>query len=87
MDALPADLILTGGKVVTVDDRFSIASAIAVRDGRILAVGSDAEIERHRAPRTEEIALVGRTVLPGLIDGHAHMDRAGLRLVRQNRLG
>ena len=81
MDALPADLILTGGKVVTVDDRFSIASAIAVRDGRILAVGSDAEIERHRAPRTEEIALVGRTVLPGLIDGHAHMDRAGLRLV------
>lgn len=81
MDAILADLILTGGKVLTVDARFSIAQAVAVRDGRILAVGSDAAIERHRGPRTEEIALAGRTMMPGLIDGHAHMDRAGLRQI------
>jgi len=60
MDAILADLILTGGKVLTVDARFSIAQAVAVRDGRILAVGSDAAIERHRGPRTEEIALAGQ---------------------------
>lgn len=81
MDAILADLILTGGKVLTVDARFSIAQAVAVRDGRILAVGSNAAIERHRGPRTEEIALAGRTMMPGLIDGHAHMDRAGLRQI------
>ncbi|MEO3470560.1 amidohydrolase family protein [Roseomonas sp. CAU 1739] len=81
MDAIAADLILTGGKVLTVDDRFSVAQAVAVRDGRILAVGPDAAIERHRGPRTEEIALAGRTMMPGLIDGHAHMDRAGLRQI------
>jgi predicted amidohydrolase YtcJ len=81
MDAILADLILTGGKVLTVDARFSIAQAVAVRDGRILAVGSDAAVERHRGPRTEEIALAGRTMVPGLIDGHAHMDRAGLRRI------
>lgn len=79
MDAIPADTILTGGKVLTVDDRFSIAQAVALRDGRILSVGSDAAIERHRGPLTQEIPLHGRTVMPGLIDGHAHMDRAGLR--------
>ncbi len=79
MDAMPADTILTGGKVVTVNDRFSVSQALALRHGRILAVGSDAAIERHRGPRTQEIPLHGHTVLPGLIDGHAHMDRAGLR--------
>ena len=87
MDAIAADLILTGGKVLTVDGRFSIAEAVAVRDGRILAVGSDAAIERHRGPRTQEIALAGRTMLPGLVDGHAHMDRAGLRQVLPSLTG
>ncbi len=79
MDSIEADLVLTGGKVVTVDARFSLAQAVAVRDGRILAVGSDAAIERHRGARTREIPLRGRTMLPGLVDGHAHMDRTGLR--------
>ena len=87
MDALPADLILSGGKVITVDERFSIAEAVALRDGRILAVGSAAEVARHAAPWTETVALAGRAVMPGLIDGHAHMDRAGLRLVLPSMAG
>lgn len=87
MDAIPADLILTGGKVLTMDDRFSVAEAVAVRDGRILAVGDAAAVARHRSPGTQEIALAGRTMMPGLIDGHAHMDRAGLRQVLPSLAG
>ncbi len=72
LPAAEADLILRGGKVVTVDERFSIAEAVAVRDGRVEAVGSDAEVAKLRGPRTEVVELRGRTVLPGLIDSHAH---------------
>lgn len=74
-----ADLILTGGKVITADARFSIAEAVAVRDGRILSVGSAEQVARHRTPDTRVMNLEGRAVLPGLIDGHAHMDREGLK--------
>lgn len=87
MDAIPADLILTGGKVLTMDERFSVAEAVAVRDGRILAVGDVAAVARHRGLVTQEIALAGRTMVPGLIDGHAHMDRAGLRQVLPSLAG
>lgn len=87
MDAIPADVILTGGKVLTMDDRFSVTEAVAVRDGRILAVGAAAAVARHRGPGTQEIALAGRTMMPGLIDGHAHMDRAGLRQVLPSLAG
>ncbi len=71
-----ADIVLTGGKVVTVDDRFSIGQAIAVRDKRVMAVGSNAEINRLKGPQTRVIALNGRTVIPGLIDNHSHWIRA-----------
>lgn len=87
MDAIPADLILSGGKVLTMNDRFAVAEAVAVRDGRILAVGDAASVARHRGPGTREIELAGRTMMPGLIDGHAHMDRAGLRLVLPSLAG
>ncbi|HYF08331.1 MAG TPA: amidohydrolase family protein, partial [Acetobacteraceae bacterium] len=79
MDAPEASLILTGGKIITCDARFSIAQAVAIRDGRFLEVGTAAAVERHRGPRTQVIALDGRAVVPGLIDGHAHMDREGLK--------
>jgi predicted amidohydrolase YtcJ len=72
-----ADLILSGGKVVTVDERFSIAQAVAVRGERILAVGSNQEIARLAGPATRRIDLRGRTVLPGLIDNHMHLLRYG----------
>ncbi len=80
-DYREADLILTGGKVITADARFTIAEAVAVRDGRILAVGEAAMVARHQGAGTRVVPLGGRAVLPGLIDGHAHMDREGLKQV------
>lgn len=67
-----ADLILTGGDVLTVDDAFTVAQAVAVRAGRIIAVGSDAEITALAGPDTQLIDLAGRTVLPGINDSHLH---------------
>lgn len=72
----PADIILTGGKIVTVDARFTIAEALAIRGQRIVAVGSGAEIDKLKGPQTRTIALNGRTVIPGLIDNHSHWVRA-----------
>ncbi|MFQ6053240.1 MAG: amidohydrolase [Candidatus Bathyarchaeia archaeon] len=78
--ALYADLVLLNGKVVTVDADFSVAEAVAVREGRVLAVGSTAEIETLAGEGTEVVDLEGRTVLPGLIDSHIHMVGTGLAL-------
>src|SRR3982751_2922157 len=72
----PADKILRNGKVVTVDDRFTIVEALAIRGQRIVATGSNADIEKLKGPATETIDLAGRTVIPGLIDNHAHWIRA-----------
>lgn len=69
---VPADLVLLGGRVVTVDERFSMAAAVAVRDGRFVAVGSDDEIRRHMGEATHVIDAAGRTVVPGFIDTHVH---------------
>ena len=71
-----ADLILTGGKVVTVDDRFSIVQAIAVKGERVIAIGSTAEVRKLAGANARTIDLGGRTVIPGLIDNHAHWIRA-----------
>lgn len=71
-----ADLVLTNGKVITVDDRFTVASALAIKGQRITAVGSNTEIEKLKGPTTRVIDLTGRTVIPGLIDNHAHWIRA-----------
>jgi len=76
-----ADTILKNGKIITVDPAFSIAQAIAVADGRIIAVGPDAAMAAHTAPSTRVLDLNGKPVVPGLIDGHAHMDREALRNV------
>ncbi len=73
-----ADRILVGGRVLTVDAQDRVAEAIAIRDGRILAVGTTAEIERLAGPGTERIDLAGRTATPGLIDAHAHFSQGGL---------
>src|SRR5215216_2949502 len=74
--AQSADTILTNGKIVTVDGRFTIAQALAVKGARIVAVGTNAEIEKLKGPNTRAIDLAGRTVIPGLIDNHAHWIRA-----------
>jgi hypothetical protein len=70
--AAGADLILHNGKVVTVDERFSIHQAIAIARGRIVQVGRSEEVLQRRGPRTEVVDLQGRLVVPGLMDSHAH---------------
>ena len=71
----PVDIILTNGKVLTVDERFSIAQAVAIRGQRIVAVGRTADIEKLAGPSTRRVDVGGRTVIPGLIDNHAHWIR------------
>jgi predicted amidohydrolase YtcJ len=73
-----ADLVLRGGRVITVDKDWRIAQAIAIRDGRFLAVGDDAAIAAHVGPGTRIVELAGRTVVPGLIDTHLHQLLAAL---------
>jgi predicted amidohydrolase YtcJ len=75
----PADTILKNGKIVTVDTASSIAQAIAIVGDRIIAVGPDAAMAAHTRAATRVVDLNGKTVIPGLIDGHAHMDREALR--------
>src|SRR5436309_13987095 len=71
------DLVLSNGKIITVDERFSIAQAVAIRGDRIVAVGTNSEIVRLAGPNTRRIDLAGRSVIPGLIDNHMHLLRAG----------
>jgi predicted amidohydrolase YtcJ len=78
MDPNPADLLLTGGAVYTVDDSRTTAEALAVKDGRITAVGATAELARLAGPKTRVIELEGRTVLPGFQDAHLHPLDGGL---------
>lgn len=81
-----ADLILTNGKIVTVDDRFTIAQAVAVKGERIVAVGKDADIRKRAGKETRIIDLKGRTVIPGLIDNHAHFIRVAEHWHQEMRL-
>ena len=71
--AMPADLVLKSGKVITVDAAFSIAQAIAISGDRILAVGPDSAMAAHTGPATRLVDLNGKTVIPGITDGHAHI--------------
>jgi predicted amidohydrolase YtcJ len=72
-----ADLILVNAKVTTLDRQNPAAEAVAIRDGRFLQVGSEAEV-RAAAPEAAVIDLKGRRVVPGLIDSHTHIIRGGL---------
>jgi predicted amidohydrolase YtcJ len=72
------DTALVNGKIITLDDRSTIAEALAVRDGTIVAVGRSADIRDLAGPATRIIDLGGRTVIPGLIDSHMHAIRAAL---------
>ena len=82
----PADIILTNGKIITVDNRFSIAQAVAVKGDRIVAVGTTADIARLAGPATRRIDLAGKSVIPGLIDNHAHLMEEGKIWLQELRL-
>ncbi len=74
LDAGSADIVLLQGKIITVDAQNTIAQGVAVKDGRILAVGSSEQVKRFVGPKTQVLNLGGKTVLPGFIDAHTHLE-------------
>jgi predicted amidohydrolase YtcJ len=73
----PADLVLLGGKIVSMDEANPLAQALAVRAGRVVAVGRDTEVARWIGDRTRVIRLEGKLVLPGFIESHGHFVALG----------
>jgi len=73
-----ADSVLLNGKIITLDAKSTIVQALAIRGGRIMAVGTNDEIKKLAGPATKTVDVGGRTVIPGLIDSHIHALRAGL---------
>jgi predicted amidohydrolase YtcJ len=84
--AQPADTIVINGKILTVDDNFSIVEALAIRDERIIATGTNSKITALANVDTQVLDMHGATVIPGLIDNHFHFLRAVQRWHRQVRL-
>jgi predicted amidohydrolase YtcJ len=81
-----ADTIYMGGPILTIDDRQPTAEAVAVRDGRILAVGDEDSVLAHRGRSTEMFDLAGRTMTPGFVDSHGHVVLGGLQAMSANLL-
>ena len=83
-DSDAADLVLTNGNIVTVDDGNPTAQAIAIREGKILAIGSAVAIDEFVGRQTEIIDLEGQTAIPGFIEGHAHFNGVGQAQLQLN---
>jgi predicted amidohydrolase YtcJ len=83
----PADLVLTGGRIYTLDGARPVVSALAVRNGRVAFIGSDGEALLAGGPLARVIDLQGKTVVPGLIDAHAHLLSLGNSLRRVSLSG
>lgn len=79
MDEIAADWIFDNGRVLTLDPRRPRARALAVAGGRVVAVGTRSDMKSWRDRRTQAVDLRGATVVPGLVDTHAHLDREGLK--------
>lgn len=82
-----ADLVLTNGRIYTVDPARSSAEALAVRNGRIIAVGTDADVRPHIGPETQVVDLGGRLAMPGIVDIHTHMMMGGQAELFELRFG
>jgi len=83
----PADLVLMDGRIVTMDDSYPEATSVAARAGKLLAVGTDREIDRFIGPDTEVIDLGGALAVPGLIEGHGHFLGVGRAMMQLNLNG
>jgi len=81
-----ADTIYTGGPILTIDDAMPKAEAVAVRDGRILAVGTLSDMAAHQGEATRIFDLDGRAMLPGFVDSHGHVVMGGLQALSANLL-
>src|SRR5215831_15219943 len=79
--ALAADLVLINGQVLTMDAHDTVAQAVAVRDGKIVALGTTAEVELLAGASTQVLDLDGRTAIPGLTDCHVHLASDASRAV------
>ena len=77
IDKITADKIFINGKIITIDSSNTIAQALAVKDGRILAVGTTDQINALKGAQTVVIDLAGKTLLPGFVDGHSHFMSLG----------
>jgi hypothetical protein len=82
----PADTVLHHGTILTVDARDRVVQALAIRKGRVIALGTDRKVAAYIGPRTRVIDLAGRTATPGMIDAHAHALEAGIDHVANLRL-
>ena len=78
---LAPELVLVRGKVVTVDAQDSIVEAVAIKDGKILALGSSDDVLSLAGEGTEVVDLRGKTVLPGIIDSHTHPSNLAARFL------
>jgi predicted amidohydrolase YtcJ len=84
-----ADIVMSNGAVLTMDKEtpdFSVAQAVAVRDGKILAVGTNDAILKLAGPNTKKIDLAGKAVIPGVVDTHSHPNRYALAHYAQEYL-
>jgi predicted amidohydrolase YtcJ len=85
-DAKAADTIYYNGPIVTVNDKQPTAQAVAIKNGKIIAVGSEDSMKPLTGKRTQQISLEGKTLVPGFIDGHGHMVNVGLQAISANLL-
>ncbi|HEY7767288.1 amidohydrolase family protein, partial [Longimicrobium sp.] len=82
-----ADMVLLGGRVFLADEANTVAEALAIRDGRVLAVGSDAAIREYAGAGTQIVDLDGKLVTPGFNDAHIHFGAGGQGLLNVSLLG
>lgn len=81
-----AQIIYFGGDIVTVNDQAPTAEALAVADGRIIAIGSEQQVMQKRGSHTRVVNLMGKTLIPGFIDGHGHVFNTGIQALSANLL-
>ena len=74
-----ADTVIRNSNIITVDPQLPRAQALAIHDGKFVAVGTNGDLENLIGPGTCVLDLSGKTVVPGFIDAHTHVMRAGLR--------
>ncbi|MCP4519338.1 MAG: hypothetical protein GY824_29430 [Delftia sp.] len=77
---LSPDTILSNGQIFSLDAQGTIAQAVAIKDGRIVALGGDAEIEALAGDHSKRIDLGGRSAIPGIFDSHNHLLKVGAKL-------
>ena len=81
-----ADTIYSGGPILTINDEQPVAEAVAVANGRIIAVGTQEDMAAHRSGKTRQFDLGGRTMLPGFVDSHGHVVFGGIQAMSANLL-